>query len=59
VGKVKNFFGGVRQEMRQVTWQTGKELRKYTVTVFGVVILFAIFFFVVDFAITSLLDLFI
>lgn len=59
MGKVKNFFGGVRQEVRQVTWPTAKELKKYTVTVFGVVLLFAIFFFVVDFAITSVLDLFI
>lgn len=57
MGKVKNFFSGFRQEMRQVTWPTGEELRKYTLTVFGVVILFALFFFAVDSAITFLIDL--
>lgn len=56
MGKVKSFFSGFRQELRQVTWPTGKELRKYTLTVFGVVILFAIFFFAVDSAITFLID---
>lgn len=53
------FFSGVKSEMKQVTWPTGKELRKYTMTVFGTVFFFVIFFMIVDFGITSLLDLFI
>lgn len=57
MGKVKSFFSGFRQEMRQVTWPTGKELKKYTLTVFGVVFLFAVFFFAIDSAITFLIDL--
>ena len=53
------FFSGVNSEMKQVTWPTGKELRKYTMTVFGTVFFFVIFFMIVDFGITSLLGLFI
>ena len=54
--KIKNFFGGVRQEIKTVTWPTGKELRKYTLTVFAVCLLFVLFFAVVDFGIDALLD---
>ncbi|MGX7418892.1 preprotein translocase subunit SecE [Carnobacterium gallinarum] len=53
------FLKGVKSEMKQVTWPTGKELRKYTMTVFGTVFFFVIFFMVVDFGIKSILDLFI
>jgi len=55
--KIKNFFGGVRQEIKAVTWPTGKELRKYTLTVFLVCLLFVLFFMVVDFGIDTILDL--
>lgn len=53
------FLKGVKSEMQQVTWPTGKELRKYTMTVFGTVFFFVVFFMVVDYGITSILDLFI
>lgn len=58
MGKIKSFVGNVRSEMNNVTWPTGAELRKNTVTVFGVCILFVIFFMIVDFGITSILELF-
>lgn len=45
------FFGSVREEMANVTWPTGKQLRKDVLTVLQTAILFAIFFGVVDYAI--------
>lgn len=55
--KIKNFFGGVRQQIKAVTWPTVIELRKYTLTVFVVCLLFVLFFAVVDFGIKEILDL--
>ena len=55
--KIKNFFSGVLQQIKAVTWPTGKELRKYTLTVFVVCLLFVLFFMVVDFGIDTILDL--
>ena len=49
------FLKSVKDEMKQVTWPTGKELSKYTSTVVVTVLLFAAFFAVVDFGITELL----
>lgn len=53
------FLKSVVEEMKQVTWPTGKELGKYTSTVLVTVALFALFFAVVDFGVSQLLDLFI
>ncbi|WP_319215768.1 preprotein translocase subunit SecE [uncultured Trichococcus sp.] len=52
------FLKSVADEMKQVTWPTGKELAKYTNTVVVTTILFVIFFAVVDFGITEGMDLF-
>ena len=51
------FLMSVADEMKQVTWPTGKELAKYTNTVVVTTILFGIFFAVVDFGITEAMDL--
>lgn len=53
------FLKSVWEEMKQVTWPTGKELGKYTSTVVVTVFLFALFFAVVDFGVTQLLETFI
>lgn len=52
------FFSGVKSEMKQVTWPTGK-VKKIYYDRFGTVFFFVIFFMIVDFGITSLLGLFI
>ncbi|MGP6140755.1 MULTISPECIES: preprotein translocase subunit SecE [unclassified Jeotgalibaca] len=52
-----NFLKSVRDEMKLVTWPSGKELSKYTNTVIVTVLLFAAFFAVVDFGVVELLDL--
>ncbi|WP_106450455.1 preprotein translocase subunit SecE [Trichococcus alkaliphilus] len=51
------FLKSVTDEMKQVTWPTGKELAKYTNTVVVTTILFGIFFAAVDFGITETMDL--
>lgn len=53
------FLKSVVDEMKQVTWPTGKELTKNISTVIVTVFLFAVFFAVVDFGVNELLNLFI
>lgn len=53
------FLKSVVDEMKQVTWPTGKELTKYISTVVVTVFLFSVFFAVVDFGVSELLKLFI
>ena len=54
--KIINFFKNVTKEMRKVTWPKGHELVSYTVTVVATVAFVAIFFAVVDFGISQLLN---
>ena len=46
------FLASVREEMKIVTWPTGKQLRKDVSTVIQTTILFAAFFGVVDYLIS-------
>lgn len=55
--KKGNFFKGVAQEMKRVTWPTKKELIRYTLVVIGTVFFISIFFAVVDLGISSILRL--
>jgi len=54
VGPIK-FLSQVNQERRKVTWAPWKETVVTTVMVFIMVVIMAIFFFVTDFAVSSLL----
>ncbi|MBC1421295.1 preprotein translocase subunit SecE [Listeria seeligeri] len=54
---IARFFRNVSSEMHKVTWPTRKELLTYTVTVVITVILFALFFMVIDFGIEQLIQL--
>ncbi|WP_082235785.1 preprotein translocase subunit SecE [Halobacillus massiliensis] len=51
------FFKNVAREMRKVSWPSGRELYKYTITVLGTVVFVAVFFAVVDLGISQLLEL--
>ncbi|AQS54115.1 Protein translocase subunit SecE [Jeotgalibaca dankookensis] len=51
------FLKSVKDEMKQVTWPTGQEISKYTSTVIVTVLLFGVFFAVVDFGIVEIMDL--
>ena len=55
MGKVMNFIKDIRDEMKETTWPTAKEMRKNTNAVFTIVILFAIFFFATESVIVWLL----
>ena len=51
--KVPEFFREVRQEVMRVTWPTRKELTLTTSMVFLMVFVVALFFFVVDEALSQ------
>lgn len=51
-----NFLKDVSREMRKVTWPKGSDLVSYTITVIATVAFIAIFFAVVDIAITQFLE---
>lgn len=57
--RLTGFIKGVIAEMRLTTWPTAKENRHDTWTVIMTSVLFAIFFAVVGWGITQLLNLFI
>jgi len=57
MGKVGTFFKEVREEMQAVEWPDSQTLRKNTITVFVVLIIFTIFFLGIDFVTTTLLNL--
>jgi preprotein translocase subunit SecE len=53
MGNIKGFLQEVVSEMRKTSWPKSKELTKYTVVVVTTVILFAIFFVLVDLVISE------
>ena len=55
--KIPEFFAQVRQEMRKVTWPSGKETRVTTVVVFIFAIIATAYFMVVVQVIYRLLNL--
>lgn len=56
MNKVGSFFKEVKEEMQETTWPTGKEMRKYTASIFTVVVLFALFFYATESVIVWLLS---
>ncbi|MGN1399936.1 MAG: preprotein translocase subunit SecE [Bacillus sp. (in: firmicutes)] len=54
---VTEFFRGVRQEMRKVSWPKRKELTSYTMIVLTTVLVMAIFFMAIDLGISELIRL--
>jgi preprotein translocase subunit SecE len=57
VGPVK-YVGQVRQEARKVVWPTSRETLTTTILVMVMVILMGIFFFIVDWALATIIKLF-
>jgi preprotein translocase subunit SecE len=47
--RIGRYFKDVVGELKKVTWPTGKDLAKYTATVLGFIVLFAIVIGVLDF----------
>ncbi|MCQ9210262.1 preprotein translocase subunit SecE [Granulicatella seriolae] len=50
------FLASVVEEMKLVTWPTGKEVNRYTTTVVATVIVSVIFFAAVDYGIGALVN---
>ena len=50
------FLKDVSREMKKVSWPKGKELTSYTITVVATVAFMAVFFAVVDFVISQVLN---
>jgi preprotein translocase subunit SecE len=57
VGPVK-YVGQVRQEARKVVWPTSRETITTTILVMVMVILMGIFFFIVDWALATIIKIF-
>jgi len=52
-GRVKGFLSDVRNEMRKVTFPSRREVQATTMVVIITVILFGIYFFIIDAVITN------
>jgi preprotein translocase subunit SecE len=55
--RLTNFFSDVASEMKKVSWPKRNELVRSTLTVIATVVLFAVFFAVLDMGISSLIRL--
>ncbi|MBL0177328.1 MAG: preprotein translocase subunit SecE [Ignavibacteria bacterium] len=55
--KIITFFNDVLKEMRKVTWPTRDELRESTMVVLATTVVFSAFVFVVDWLMTTALNL--
>lgn len=51
-----SYFKNVMAEMKQVTWPSAKEVKKYTATVMVMVVIFALFFAVADYGFSNLIN---
>ena len=54
----EKYVGQVRQEARKVVWPTSRETITTTILVMVMVILMGIFFFIVDWALATIIKLF-
>ncbi|RCW63587.1 preprotein translocase subunit SecE [Saliterribacillus persicus] len=54
--KLVSFLKNVNREMKKVTWPKGRELTRYTIIVISTVAFVTVFFTVIDFGITQLLN---
>lgn len=51
-----NYFKNVANEMKKVTWPSAGEVNKYTWTVLMMVIIFAVYFGVIDYGFSELIN---
>jgi preprotein translocase subunit SecE len=51
--RFRTFYEGVRREMKLVTWPNREQVQSTTVVVLVTVFLFALYFFVVDYTLSS------
>ncbi len=51
--RFKNFFGGIRAELKRVSWPDKKRLKQSTVTVLAIILMFVVLVWVFDTVIRS------
>ena len=56
--KTGAFFSDSIKELKKVRWPNRKELTNYTIVVVGTVVFFTLFFYLVDWIFSNLLNLF-
>ncbi len=56
--KIVNYFKNVRQEIKRTTWPTRDEVLRMSLIVVGALIFFGVFIFLIDWAMTHLVDLY-
>ncbi|HHX92325.1 MAG TPA: preprotein translocase subunit SecE [Clostridiales bacterium] len=54
--RIKEYFRGIRSEIKKVVWPTKKETYRYTAVVLVTCVLFAFFFWILDTAFLKLLE---
>jgi preprotein translocase subunit SecE len=54
--RLRTFYEGVRREMKLVTWPGRAQVQSTTVVVMVTVFLFALYFFVVDYALSNAIN---
>lgn len=52
--KIAKFLVGVKKEMKKVRWPNKKEMLTYSIATVAFILIFGVFFSVLDFAITGL-----
>lgn len=55
MNKITSFIEDIKYEIKETTWPTAKEMRKNTISVFTIVFLFAVFFFITETIIVKVL----
>lgn len=53
----QNFFAGVREEMKQVTWPTRQEAIELTVTVIIISLIVALYVGIIDLSLAKVLEI--
>jgi len=56
MGKITSFFKNVVTEMRKVSWPKRKDLTRYTIVVISTVVFMAIYFGLVDFGLSRVME---
>ncbi len=57
IAKIKDFVGDVSKEMKKVSWPTRQQLRESTIVVLSACGIITVFVWIVDVAMTALVDL--
>ncbi len=56
--RIKEFFQGVRSEVKRVRWADRKRMARASFATISVIIFFALFFFGIDFIIAAIKEIF-